>query len=136
MDRLIKSLPERKRRTFLRYMKKGKETEEATDGDADADANEKDGKPWNADQRFENPRAIANQNFLFSTEKTDASDATATTKKTKRVTFMPHNREELLNKIESLKLADDEDEDDDDFSFCDSDFDSDFDGEDVGDDDD
>lgn len=28
MDRLIKSLPERKRRTFLRYMKKGKEIDE------------------------------------------------------------------------------------------------------------
>lgn len=27
MERLIKSLPERKRRTFLRYMKKGKEIE-------------------------------------------------------------------------------------------------------------
>lgn len=28
MDRLVKALPERKRRTFLRYMKKGKEVEE------------------------------------------------------------------------------------------------------------
>lgn len=27
MDRLIKSLPERKRRTFLRYMNKGKEVD-------------------------------------------------------------------------------------------------------------
>lgn len=27
MDRLIKSLPERKRRTFLRFMKKGKEVD-------------------------------------------------------------------------------------------------------------
>lgn len=33
MDRLIKSLPERKRRTFLRFMKKGKEVEK--DGDED-----------------------------------------------------------------------------------------------------
>lgn len=31
MDRLIKSLPERKRRTFLRFMKKGKEVEKTDD---------------------------------------------------------------------------------------------------------
>lgn len=31
MDRLIKSLPERKRRTFLRFMKKGKEIEQNVD---------------------------------------------------------------------------------------------------------
>lgn len=30
MDRLIKSLPERKRRTFLRFMKKGKEIDSET----------------------------------------------------------------------------------------------------------
>lgn len=37
MDRLIKSLPERKRRTFLRYMNKGKEidAENGTDEQAD-----------------------------------------------------------------------------------------------------
>lgn len=42
-------------------------------------------------------------------------------------TFVPHNREDLLNKIETLKLADDDDEDD--FSFDESDVDSDFDEE-------
>lgn len=42
MDRLIKSLPERKRRTFLRYMKKGTETE-ATEADANGDINELEG---------------------------------------------------------------------------------------------
>lgn len=31
MDRLVKSLPERKRRTFLRFMKKGKEIEKTDD---------------------------------------------------------------------------------------------------------
>lgn len=31
MDRLVKSLPERKRRTFLRFMKKGKEIEKDDD---------------------------------------------------------------------------------------------------------
>lgn len=39
---------------------------------------------------------------------------------------MPHNREELLNKIETLKLAEDDDEDGD-YSFDDSDFDSELD---------
>lgn len=38
MERLIKSLPERKRRTFLRYMKKGKEI------GAGIDDQEEDGK--------------------------------------------------------------------------------------------
>lgn len=40
MDRLIKSLPERKRRTFLRYMKKGKEVE----GTNENESGVKDGK--------------------------------------------------------------------------------------------
>lgn len=30
MDRLVKALPERKRRTFLRFMRKGKEVEEGS----------------------------------------------------------------------------------------------------------
>lgn len=33
MDRLIKSLPERKRRTFVRFMKKGKEVENVDEGE-------------------------------------------------------------------------------------------------------
>lgn len=69
--------------------------------------------------------------FLYSsidvTKDDDTADPNATTKKTKKVTFVPYNRADLLNKIESLKLADDDYEDDDDFSFCDSDLDSDFD---------
>lgn len=44
------------------------------------------------------------------------SDAEAETKKR---TFVPHNRNDLLNKIESLKLADNDE--DDDFSFDESD---------------
>lgn len=51
--------------------------------------------------------------FFFSIE---------TTRK-KRV-FVPHVREDLLDKIESLKLANEED--DEDFSFDESDFGSDF----------
>lgn len=47
---------------------------------------------------------------------------------------MPHNREDLLNKFETLKLADDED--DDDFSFDGSDCGSDFEGSEFDDDDD
>lgn len=39
MDRLIKSLPERKRRTFLRYMNKGKEVDNDGDADNKFDAN-------------------------------------------------------------------------------------------------
>lgn len=51
----------------------------------------------------------------------------------KKRSFVPHNREDLLNKIESLKLADDEDGDD--FSFDESDVDSDFEGNEFDDDD-
>lgn len=50
----------------------------------------------------------------------------------KKKVFVPHNREDLMNKFESLKVADD---DDDDFSFEDSDLDSDFDGSEFGNDD-
>lgn len=52
----------------------------------------------------------------------------------KKKVFIPHNREDLMNKFESLKVADDDD--DGDFSFDDSDLDSDFDGGEFGDDDD
>lgn len=44
MDQLIKSLPERKRRTFLRYMNKGKKKEKAQDGDSDYDDDEQKGR--------------------------------------------------------------------------------------------
>lgn len=43
MERLMKSLPERKRRTFLRFMKKGKEVDGDTDAEKTADA-AKEGK--------------------------------------------------------------------------------------------
>lgn len=35
MEKMVKMLPERKRRTFLRYMKKGKESETAEKEDGD-----------------------------------------------------------------------------------------------------
>lgn len=93
MDRLIKALSERKRRTFQRFMKQGKEDVKPEDG---------------------LEAAIGGQ-------RTDDDGIV------KKRTYVPHNRETLLNKIESLKLAD-EDEDDDDFSFDDSDLGSDDDG--------
>lgn len=42
MERLIKSLPERKRRTFLRFMNKGKEVDGEIDTDKEA-VNNKEG---------------------------------------------------------------------------------------------
>lgn len=42
MERLIKSLPERKRRTFLRFMNKGKEVDGEIDADKEA-VNNKEG---------------------------------------------------------------------------------------------
>lgn len=92
MDRLIKSLPERKRRAFLRYMEKGKkvDVEEKEQESAD-DA----GSNGEEDEEKEAPKTI------------------------------PHSRDDLLKKIDELKLATsknkDDDSDIDDFS--DSDFD-------------
>jgi len=74
MDRLIKSLPERKRRTFMRFMKKGKEVENNEDEDAGDLKNESE------------------------------------VKETIRI---PHSRTDLMNKFESLKVAQGEEEDDD-----------------------
>lgn len=90
MDRLIKSLSERKRRTFQRFMKKGKEVDSA-----EADADEEGADAAAGGQKTEDGEVAKKR-------------------------YVPHNRETLLNKIESLKLTD-EDEDDDDFSFDDSD---------------
>lgn len=47
--------------------------------------------------------------------------------------FVPHNRQDLMNKFESLKVADDDDED---FSFDESDLGSDFEGSEFDGDDD
>lgn len=75
------------------------------------------------------PRAI-----VFKTDSTNLtemncffrSNLIAETTEKKRV-FVPHIREDLLNKIEALKLTDENEDDDDDFSFDESDFGSDFD---------
>lgn len=64
--------------------------------------------------------------FDFLEDSTETGTETA-----KKKTYVPHNREDLLNKIESLKLADDED--DADFSFDESDFGSDLEGSDFDD---
>ncbi|XP_052893612.1 nucleolar transcription factor 1 [Anopheles moucheti] len=102
MDQLIKSLPERKRRTFLRYMNRGQKKKQKGAGaeQYDSDEDENEGR------------------------------------KRKPNVEMPRTREELLEKIEQLKLAsgkDDEIEDGDDedgFSSDDEDY-EDFSDEDL-----
>lgn len=96
MERLIKSFPERKRRAFLRYMEKGKKEkeEEATQ---DKDGKEGEGnKPENEAEEEPSGKAKAR---------------------------VPHTRDELLQKIEQLKLKDDDDDDYDDFDSDEDDFD-------------
>ncbi|CAD7091540.1 unnamed protein product [Hermetia illucens] len=90
MDRLIKSLSERKRRTFLRYMRKGKEAEPSEEGESKVENGDEPDKKEKPDR-------------------------------------VPHTREDLLKKIEELKL----DEDDEDGDFSDDDFSSDFDASDL-----
>lgn len=95
MDRLVKLLPERKRRTFLRFMKKGKEMEQDDDNE--------EGKSL----------ALLLQNFLFvktSNRFLDGDD----TDKVKEKVRIPHSRTDLLNKFESLKVAENDDEEDED----------------------
>lgn len=89
MDRLIKSLPERKRRAFLRYMEKGKkiEEEENNEPESHGESDSEEGAEKEA------PKTI------------------------------PHSREDLLKKIEELKLQVDKTKDDDDSDFSDNDFD-------------
>lgn len=91
MQQMIKRLPERKRRTFLRFMNKGKKTEkEEADGE-DPSAGQED-----SDQPIQ------------STSTKDAPPA------------IPHTRDELLEKIRSLNLVSDGDsgsDSDDDKSF-------------------
>lgn len=77
MDRLIKSLPERKRRTFVRFMKKGKETEDGAEAAAAV--------PETSDET--------------------GADDDALPVRRKRV---PHSRADLLNKIEALRIAEDD----------------------------
>ncbi|XP_053659133.1 uncharacterized protein C9orf85 homolog [Anopheles marshallii] len=92
MDQLIKSLSERKRRTFLRYMNRGQKKKQKGAGaeEYDSDEDENEGR------------------------------------KKKSIDEMPRTREELLQKIEQLKLAsgkDDGNEDDEDgFSSDDEDY--------------
>jgi len=99
MDRLVKSFSERKRRAFLRYMKKGKKQEKGQDQDKDQ----------LDDEQLE------------------------TQEKAKRVA---HTRDELLDKIKQLNLAEEDegDEDDSDFDSEEDDDDSDFDSEEEEDD--
>lgn len=70
MDRLIKSLPERKRRAFIRYMDKGKKQEDME-------------------------KVVSGEGIESDTQFTKELDDTI---------HFPHTREELLQKIEFLKL--------------------------------
>uniref|UniRef100_A0A182PKG0 VPS37 C-terminal domain-containing protein n=1 Tax=Anopheles epiroticus TaxID=199890 RepID=A0A182PKG0_9DIPT len=59
MDQLIKSLPERKRRTFLRYMNRGRKQKKRGTGGAsvaDSDEEENDGRQRKGNVGFEMPR--------------------------------------------------------------------------------
>lgn len=87
MERLIKSFPERKRRAFLRYMDKGKKTEGEEEEDLEAQG-EGDGKEVGEDG-----------------EDVEGEE------KVKVKTRIPHTRDELLLKIEQLKLKDDTNDD-------------------------
>lgn len=122
MERLIKSLPERKRRTFLRYMKKGKEI----DGEANAEPADDKNEGSIEIEKLRLPRFNHSLCHIISDSTENGVESA------KKKVFVPHNRQDLLNKFESLKVADD----DEDFSFDDSDPDSDFDGGEFGDDDD
>ncbi|XP_059616544.1 uncharacterized protein C9orf85 homolog [Phlebotomus argentipes] len=92
MQQMIKRLPERKRRTFLRFMNKGKRK---TTKDEDEEPS--------AELDLGEPSQNSNEN---------ASEIPET---------IPHTREELLEKIQSLNLCADESDDD----FSGSDFDDD-----------
>lgn len=94
MDRLIKSLPERKRRTFLRFMKRGKEAENE-DGD--------EGIHFHKIE-YLNERTSTDCNL------SDNANDDPEAKETVRI---PHSRADLLNKFESLKVTGDSDEDGD-----------------------
>lgn len=77
MDRLIKSLPERKRRTFLRFMKKGKETEPVEDETAeneDSDEKEKKFVPYTKEELLNKFKSleIEDDNNVESDEDVDS----------------------------------------------------------------
>ncbi|XP_073835712.1 uncharacterized protein [Musca autumnalis] len=87
MERLIKSFPERKRRAFLRYMEKGKK-EQVEEGA------EEDGKQEEVEE---------------STEKNGQEENADEETRPKTKSRIPHTRDELLQKIEQLKLKDNDD---------------------------
>lgn len=71
MDRLIKSLPERKRRTFLRYMNKGKEIDDGANDEQTDGKNE--GENCN-NSTIENSIEINLVLFLFLNRKWSRND--------------------------------------------------------------
>lgn len=103
MDRLIKSLPERKRRTFLRYMKKGKE------GEKNKEETEEGRHP------HKTLDIDSGSTHFFIPEASDVpltAEEVIQARRQARRKRVPHSRADLLNKIEMLRIAeDDEDED-------------------------
>lgn len=118
MQLLIKKLPERKRRTFLRYMKKGKkkqkegEGEEGQNGDGDSD-----------------PEVDSEGDE----EEANKTEVVEPVEKVKEKTI-PYTKEELLLKLEQMKLALENDADFED-DFFGSDFDEEEDEDDFDDED-
>uniref|UniRef100_A0A7G3AML2 Uncharacterized protein n=1 Tax=Lutzomyia longipalpis TaxID=7200 RepID=A0A7G3AML2_LUTLO len=95
MQHMVKRLTERKRRTFLRFLKKGKKNAKSDDKQEDDQTEDEPGNSGGNTTK-NNPDTV------------------------------PHTREELLEKIQSLKLSEEDDEfsgsdfDDDEFDDSDS----------------
>ncbi|XP_055843829.1 uncharacterized protein C9orf85 homolog [Episyrphus balteatus] len=95
MDKLIKSFPERKRRAFLRYMRKGEVDKSAEKKDENEETSPVDGDEKDTDVEKPAPKRI------------------------------PHSRDDLLKKIEELRIGPDVDSDLEEFTDSDYDDDSD-----------
>lgn len=98
MSLLLKTLPERKRRSFLRYMKKGKKKDKVGEDIKESDEEGDDESDSDSD----------------GAEKPEGEEGEALKEET-----IPYTKDELLKKLEELKLAlasdDVDDFDDDDF---------------------
>lgn len=106
MQLLIKKLPERKRRTFLRYMKKGKKKQREEGEEEDEGKNGEDG---------DSDPDIDSDSNDGEVEKVAAAAEEVAVEKPKEKTI-PYTKEELLKKLAQMKLALENDEDfEDDF---------------------
>lgn len=89
LQKMIKTLSERKRRTFMRYMKKGKRKEQAAADEEDADNDE-------------NATPTAGE---CDGSKEGQAEA-------KGLETVPYSKEELLLKLSQMRVDDDDDDDD------------------------